>query len=65
MKIILLIVIVLLAAGVLYAADYGWYVVTYSGQAVAGPFSLLNDCTEMAKIMQQRYSNISSVCQYR
>ena len=41
----------------------GWYVVTYSGKAVAGPFTLLSDCTDLAKIMHQKYSNVSDVCQ--
>jgi len=43
----------------------GWFVVTYSGQPVAGPFMLLSDCTEMAKIMSQKYYNVSSVCQWK
>jgi hypothetical protein len=42
-----------------------WYVVTYSGQPVAGPFSQLNDCTAMAQYMSQHYQNISTVCQSR
>lgn len=40
-----------------------WFVVSYSGQVVAGPFSLLNECQEMAKIMAARYYNVSAVCQ--
>jgi hypothetical protein len=40
-----------------------WYVVTYSGQSVAGPFTLLSDCTDMAKIMAKKYYNVSTVCQ--
>jgi len=46
-------------------AASGWYVVTYSGQAVAGPFTLLGDCTEMARVMAERYPNVSRVCQSR
>jgi hypothetical protein len=39
-----------------------WFVVTYSGQRVAGPFTILSDCQDMAKIMAKRYSNVSTVC---
>jgi len=42
---------------------FAWYVVTYSGQRVAGPFLLYSDCTAMAQLMSQQYSGISSVCQ--
>ena len=45
------------------AIALAWYVVTYSGQRVAGPFSLLGDCTDMAKIMAQKYFNVSTICQ--
>lgn len=40
-----------------------WFVVTYTGQRVAGPFSLLTDCTDLAKIMAKKYSNVSPLCQ--
>ena len=43
----------------------GWFVVTYSGQLMAGPFALLNECSDMAAIMAAKYPNISRVCQYR
>lgn len=43
----------------------GWFVVTYSGQPVAGPFTLLSDCSGMAKFMAAKYSNVSAVCQYK
>lgn len=43
----------------------GWYVVTYGGEAVAGPFSSLSDCTDMAKIMHRKYSNVSEICQVK
>lgn len=43
----------------------GWFVMTYTNQAVAGPFVLLSECREMAEIMSQRYSGISRVCQFR
>lgn len=39
-----------------------WFVVTYSGQKVAGPFSLLTDCMDLAKIMASRYYNVSEIC---
>jgi hypothetical protein len=41
---------------------FAWYVVTYSGGRVAGPFTLLNDCADMAKFMAKRYYNVSEVC---
>jgi hypothetical protein len=41
---------------------FGWYVVKYSGEAVAGPFTLLGDCTDMAKIMAKKYIGISEIC---
>jgi hypothetical protein len=47
------------------AASDGWYVVTYSGGSVAGPFALLGDCTDEAHHLAERYSNVSSVCQYK
>jgi hypothetical protein len=46
----------------LTALTVAWYVVTYSGQRVAGPFTLLNDCTDLARIMAQRYYNVSTIC---
>ena len=42
---------------------FAWWVVTFQGQKVAGPFTLLGDCNEMAKIMAARYFNISQICQ--
>jgi hypothetical protein len=39
-----------------------WYVMTTSGQKVAGPFSLLSDCQDVAKDMGKRFYNISSIC---
>jgi hypothetical protein len=42
----------------------GWYVVTYSGQAVMGPFSLLDDCSREAERLSREYYNVSSVCRY-
>lgn len=50
---------------ILGATLLAWYVVTYSGQAVAGPFTLLTECSDMAKLMAKRYYNVSSVCQSR
>lgn len=41
---------------------FAFYVCTYSGQKVAGPFTLLTDCSEMARIMAAKYYNISTVC---
>lgn len=61
---ILVLTIMVLLQLSLWAAS-GWYVVTYSGQAVAGPFTLLSDCTEMANTMHAKYFNVSEVCQNR
>jgi hypothetical protein len=41
---------------------FAWYVVTYSGGKVAGPFTLLSDCADMAAYMAQHYYNVSTVC---
>ena len=46
----------------LLGALMAWYVVTYGGQKVAGPFTLLHDCSDMAKFMAARYYNVSTVC---
>lgn len=43
----------------------GWYVVTFNGQPVMGPFSLLDECSRQAQIMSRQYYNVSPVCQYR
>jgi hypothetical protein len=42
-----------------------WFVVTYSGQTVAGPFGDYNDCQNTAKYMHDRYTNVSEFCQIR
>jgi hypothetical protein len=44
------------------AALLGWYVMTYSGQKVAGPFTQLSECTEWAKWLHAKYYNVSEVC---
>lgn len=41
-----------------------FWVVTYTGQHVAGPFTLLSECQDLAKIMHARYSNVSEVCRF-
>ena len=46
----------------LMIAVWAWFVVTYSGQAVAGPFTLLSECQDLAKIMAQKYWNVSEIC---
>ena len=43
----------------------GWFVVTYTGTPVAGPFTLLSECQDMARIMAARYPTVSRVCQSR
>jgi hypothetical protein len=39
-----------------------WYVVTYSGQIMAGPFTLVSDCNDVAEFMAERDGRISRVC---
>lgn len=63
-KVLMLPFAVLVFAGALWAAS-GWYVVTYQGQAVAGPFSLLSDCNAEAAHLARQYYNVSRICQYR
>jgi hypothetical protein len=53
-----------IAGGTGQALGGGWYVVTYSGQAVMGPFLLLDDCSREAERLSRQYYNVSSVCQY-
>ena len=40
---------------------FGWYVVTYQGQSVAGPFLTFGDCNRIARQIR----NANPVCQYR
>jgi hypothetical protein len=42
-----------------------WWVMTFQGQRVAGPFTTLGDCQPAARYMAQRYTNVSSVCVWR
>jgi hypothetical protein len=49
----------------LAALLFAWYVTTYSGQIVAGPFTGLSECTEVAREMAERYQNVSAVCRNR
>jgi len=44
---------------------FAWYVVTYTGQSVAGPFTLLSDCADLAKYLHERYTNVSEVCRFK
>lgn len=41
---------------------FGWFVVSYSGAKIAGPFTFLGDCNEEARHLAKRYSNVSTVC---
>jgi hypothetical protein len=43
----------------------GWFVTTISGEAVAGPFILLQDCQRVAEVMAKQSPFISQVCQAR
>lgn len=58
-------VLILTTAVPAIAQSGGWYVVTYSGQRVLGPFVLLNECQYWAELLARRYYNISPVCQYK
>ena len=49
----------------LNAIIFGWFVVLYSGQSVAGPFTLLSDCSDTARFMATQNVNVSTVCQYK
>ena len=44
---------------------FAWWVCTYSGQPVAGPFTLLSECSDVAKFMAKKYYNVSTVCQFK
>jgi len=44
------------------AMALAWWVVTFQGQKVAGPFLVLDDCTAIARIMHQQYSNVTDIC---
>jgi hypothetical protein len=48
----------------LTALALGWFVVTYSDQKVAGPFLITEDCQDVAKIMSQKYWNVSPECRF-
>jgi hypothetical protein len=41
---------------------FAWWVVTFQGQKVAGPFMVLDDCTEVAKIMHLKFPNVTDIC---
>ena len=43
-------------------AMFAFWVVTYGGEKVAGPFVLLSDCTDIAKEMAKKFFNVSTVC---
>lgn len=50
----------------LLALAFGWYVVTYTGQAVAGPFGSATACNAQAQAMiNAGYAGISSVCRFK
>lgn len=52
-------IITLFAAPLVMAQSGGWYVVSFDGQPVMGPFTQLNECTYWAEIQSKRYYNIS------
>lgn len=41
-----------------------WFVVTYHGAHVAGPFVVLSDCQDVARTMSNQNPNISTVCKW-
>jgi hypothetical protein len=46
------------------AAVFSWWVVTYTGTPVAGPFLTLQECQDSANYPHVKYTNVSTVCQY-
>lgn len=44
---------------------FGWFVTTISGEPVAGPFVLLQDCQAVAAQMSAQSPFISQICQAR
>lgn len=42
-----------------------WYVVTYDGRPVAGPFTFLEDCASVAKTMIDQGYRVNPFCQFR
>jgi hypothetical protein len=43
----------------------GWFVTTMSGEAVAGPFIVLQDCQAVARVMAAQSPFISQICHAR
>lgn len=41
-----------------------WFMVTYHGAHMAGPFVVLSDCQDVARVMAKQNPNISTVCQW-
>jgi hypothetical protein len=42
-----------------------WFVVTYTGQPVAGPFQWLDDCRAVARVLAAQQYNVSTVCRWK
>ena len=44
---------------------FSWYVTTYGGDIVAGPFSDISDCERVARIMAADNPHGSRICKSR
>ena len=42
----------------------GWFVVTYNGDVVSGPYTYIGDCSRVAQAMQKNDFRVSGVCRY-
>jgi hypothetical protein len=47
-----------------YLLLLGWFVVTYSGTKLIGPFELSHECNEIARVMNQQYRTIYPICRF-
>lgn len=43
----------------------GWFVMTFNGQTIAGPFDLLSDCNRVAEAMAKVDPQVSQICEAR
>ena len=48
----------------LSAIALGWFVVTYSGTKLVGPFELAHECNEIARVMHEQYHSIYPTCRF-
>jgi len=41
-----------------------WFVVTFSGTKVSGPYDLAHECNEIARVMNQTYKSVYPTCKW-